>query len=122
MKDRKFLVRNPKTPVEPRKINKKKIVLDRKCKIIRASSKGRQWIADPIGYFVIRPNKKTGNLEVGICDYDNMNVVKVLVVGKTPEEIYHAIIDKKLISRLDHVAYLAKELQKAFYSLKHNMK
>ena len=120
MKERKFLVRNPNSPVIPRKIEFKEIVLDKNCKIFLANNKGRPWIADKNGYLLIRPKKETGEIEVGICDYDEINKVKVLVVGKNPEEIYHTIIDNNLISRLDHAAYLGKELQKAFFSLTHS--
>ncbi|MBO6105062.1 MAG: DUF4346 domain-containing protein, partial [Methanobrevibacter sp.] len=33
--------------------------------------------------------------------------------GKTASEIYEEIIEKGLVTRLDHAAYLGKELEKA---------
>lgn len=78
----------------------------------------KDWEQDPKGYFLIKINKKKKIIEVGYCKKNN--VIEIIVYGKTPQEIYYTIIKKGLISRLDHAAYLGKELQKAYYALKYN--
>ena len=43
---------------------------------------------------------------------------KVAIYGETAWEIYHEIINRKLVSRIEHAAYLGQELQKAEDALK----
>ena len=74
------------------------------------------WRQDPRGYFLIRVNKKKGEIEVGFCEFGN--IIQILIIGKRPEEIYHAIIKEGLITKFDHAAYLGKELEKAYIALK----
>jgi dihydropteroate synthase-like protein len=61
------------------------------------------FIRDPMGDFRIWVK---GNRIV--CGHE-----KIDVVGKSAKEIYDTVIKKGLISRLDHAAYLGKELEKA---------
>ena len=70
---------------------------------------------DTKGYFLIRTNEKTKEIEVAFCP--ELNVIKVKIVGKKPLEIYQTIIKQGLVSRLDHAAYLGRELQKAYIAL-----
>ncbi len=74
------------------------------------------WHQDPRGYFLIRVNRKKGVIEVGFCEHGN--VISVLITGKKPEEIYHAIFKEGLIVKFEHAAYLGKELTKAYFALK----
>jgi len=76
------------------------------------------WIQDPKGYFLIRVNKDKQTVEIGYCTTDNKLVKRI--EGKTPQEIYYTAIKHHLISRLDHAAYLGKELAKAFLSMKYH--
>jgi ferredoxin len=74
----------------------------------------RDFVLDPKGYFLIRilPEKK--EIEVGFCNEKNKVVLKV--VGKRPIDIYHTIATKADLGlRLEHYAYLGRELQKAFH-------
>ena len=89
-----------------------------KPEIIHAKKHRWRWIQDPKGFFHIRINSKKGELQARWSTYKERKVVKKIVVGKRPDRIYHAIIDKGLISRLEHAAYLGKELQRAFDCLK----
>ena len=50
--------------------------------------------------------------------YDNRKNPKYLIKGKKPKEIYETIIRNKLVKRLDHSAYLGKELEKAYIALR----
>lgn len=80
---------------------------------IDASGYLQKWEQDAKGYFLIRV--ENGFIEAGYCK--NSNEPEKMIVGKNPEEIMYKIIDLGLISRLDHAAYLGKELQKAFICL-----
>jgi dihydropteroate synthase len=83
---------------------------------VDASGFQQKWVLDPKGYFLIRTNKDSKNIEVGHCTTDH-KLVRV-IRGNTPEEIMYKMIDLKLISLMDHAGYLGKELQKASLSLK----
>lgn len=66
---------------------------------------------EPKGYFLIRINKETKEIEAAHCTPDH--VIDLLVKGKTAQEVYMKIIELDLVSLLDHAAYLGKELRKA---------
>lgn len=76
----------------------------------------KEFALDPKGYFLIRANRETQEIEVAFCP--KLNEVSVKVVGKTPLEIYQTILKQQLISRMDHAAYLGRELQKAYDALR----
>ncbi|MFA4887558.1 MAG: DUF4346 domain-containing protein [Candidatus Nanoarchaeia archaeon] len=78
----------------------------------------KEWKYDPKGYFLIRINKETQEIEVGHCRRNNE--VEITIKGKHPEEIYNTIVreDKlNLISLKEHAAYLGMELEKAYVAL-----
>ena len=71
-------------------------------------------------YFLIRLDRKNNNIEVVFCNEKNNVILKV--VGKKPVEIYQTMINKeKLPIMKDHVAYLGRELQKAYIALKQGL-
>ncbi len=73
------------------------------------------WVMDPKGYFLIRINNKIRKLELGHCRRNNE--IEILITGETPQEIYFTACQMGLLSRLDHAAYIGKELEKAFTAL-----
>ncbi len=75
----------------------------------------KEFIMDEKGYFLIRTNRETKEIEVAFCP--ELNKITVKVTGKRPLEIYQTIIKEGLLSRLDHAAYLGRELQKAYITL-----
>lgn len=76
----------------------------------------KEFQMDPEGYFLIKTNPKTKDIEVGFCREPNKVALKV--TGKKPIEIYQTIINKERLSiRKDHCAYLGRELQKAYTTL-----
>ncbi len=80
----------------------------------------KEFQLDPQGYFLIRVNHKTKEIEIGFCREKNNVLVKI--TGKKPIDIYQAAINKEhLISRIDHGAYLGRELQKAYTALQHGL-
>ncbi len=80
----------------------------------------KEWRPDPKGYFLIRVNEKKKRIETGFCTYKH--VITKIIYGTNAIEIYNTIIRKELISRLEHAAYLGKELYKAELALKHGKK
>jgi tetrahydromethanopterin S-methyltransferase subunit A len=79
----------------------------------------KDWKMDPKGYFLIRVNKKKKKIELAHCRKDN--IIEMVIEGKIPQEIYFTAIEKNLLSRKDHAAYLGKELEKAYLALKFNL-
>ncbi|MEK6939494.1 MAG: DUF4346 domain-containing protein [Nanoarchaeota archaeon] len=77
----------------------------------------KEWRPDPKGYFLIRVNKKKKRIEAGFCTYKH--IITKMISGSNATEIYNTIIRKKLISRLEHAAYVGKELYKAELALKY---
>lgn len=80
---------------------------------------GQEFVMDEKGYFLIRVNPAAQEIEVAFCP--ELNTITVKVRGKKPLEIYQTIIKEKLISRMDHAAYLGRELQKAYLALQRNI-
>ncbi|OGY53551.1 MAG: hypothetical protein A2912_03710 [Candidatus Buchananbacteria bacterium RIFCSPLOWO2_01_FULL_40_23b] len=79
----------------------------------------KEWHPDPKGYCLIRINRKTNTIEVGITNYKHIIIKKI--TGKYASEIYHTIIRNNLITKLEHASYLGKELYKAELALKYNI-
>ena len=71
----------------------------------------KEFQMDKKGYFLIRINKEEKTIEVAFCP--EVNKITVKIVGRKPLDIYQTIIKQSLISRMDHAAYLGRELQKA---------
>ncbi|MBI2148421.1 DUF4346 domain-containing protein [Candidatus Woesearchaeota archaeon] len=81
-------------------------------------------ILDPIGYFLIRINQETKEIEVAFCKYDEIkfthpkakfgkNTINKTFSSKDPEDILKWIKENELISMKEHFNYLKKELYKA---------
>ncbi|MBS3168269.1 hypothetical protein J4216_04035 [Candidatus Woesearchaeota archaeon] len=79
---------------------------------------------DPIGYFLVRINKETKEIEVAFCKYEEIkfahpkarfgkNTINQEFSSKNPENIINWIKNNNLISQEDHLEYMKKELKKA---------
>lgn len=73
-------------------------------------------IPDPAGYFVVYVDRRRRLLSLE--HYQNGGVIDVVVEGKTATELYSPVIERGLISRLDHAAYLGRELTRAEQALR----
>lgn len=71
----------------------------------------RRLVPDPAGYFVVYPDLGRGMLMVE--HYTNAGVLDCVVEGPTPAALYATIVERRLVSRLDHAAYLGRELARA---------
>jgi len=87
---------------------------------IDTSGNSLKWNSDPKGYFTIKPI--FSQKKVFVRHYNSKNVLKQTFAGTSTPEIVQAIIQRKLISRLDHAAYLGKETEKAIIALKNKLK
>ena len=66
---------------------------------------------DPAGYFVVFPEQRRKTLMLE--HYTNQGVLDGVFEGDSPPALYATVIQKGLLSRLDHAAYLGGELAKA---------
>jgi tetrahydromethanopterin S-methyltransferase subunit A len=67
--------------------------------------------SDPAGYFLIFSDSARGLLTVE--HYTNDGVLTTIIAGGTAAEVYMTAIEHKLVTRLDHAAYLGRELARA---------
>lgn len=66
---------------------------------------------DPAGFFIVLPNAESG---VIVCEhYENSGRLAHVVEGKKGSLIASTVVERGLITRLDHAAYLGRELAKA---------
>lgn len=77
------------------------------------------WSQDPKSYFTIMPYPNEGVVKVRAYDTNNNPVC--LIQGATPQQIYYKITNLNLVTKLEHAAYLGKELYKAFLCLRNGL-
>lgn len=66
---------------------------------------------DPAGFFIVLPNRATG---VIICEhYENSSRLAHIIEGKEAALIAATAVEQGMVTRLDHAAYLGRELAKA---------
>jgi tetrahydromethanopterin S-methyltransferase subunit A len=75
----------------------------------------KRLIPDPAGFFVVYPEQARRRLVVE--HYTNAGVLDCVLEGGSPSALYGEIVERKLISRLDHASYLGRELARAEMSL-----
>ena len=79
----------------------------------------KRLVLDKKGFFVILPEKHKHKIFVEY--YANSGQLLQTIVGNDAASLYYTIIESGFISKLDHAAYLGRELTKAEYLLKHNI-
>lgn len=97
----------------------KKQGLSKHFKIIKSKKWDgiRDFVFDNGRYMFLKNYKKTKEIGVAICDYKH--TISMEFRGKRAQDIYQTIFDysikhnKNWFTRLDHAAYLGKELKKA---------
>lgn len=83
--------------------------------IVAARISNRDWVHDPEGFFLILIDRE---LRTIVCEhYTQEGVINEVIRGKTAEDIALTAIKRGLVSRLDHAAYLGRELAKAEVAL-----
>lgn len=79
------------------------------------TSEPRRLVQDPAGYFVVYPDARRRMLSVE--HFTNAGVLTCVLEGKTPAALYSGAVERGLLTRLDHAAYLGRELERAERSL-----
>jgi tetrahydromethanopterin S-methyltransferase subunit A len=72
--------------------------------------------SDPAGYFVLYVDRPRRILSLE--HYRNEGVLDTVIEGRTAPELYCPAVEKGLVSRLDHAAYLGRELARAEQALR----
>lgn len=67
-----------------------------------------QLVLDPKGYFIIFPDRI--HRRIVVEHYENGGTLAHVLDGRQADELSATIVAQKLVSRLDHAAYLGKEL------------
>jgi tetrahydromethanopterin S-methyltransferase subunit A len=70
---------------------------------------------DPAGYFIIYPDARRHILVVE--HYTNAGVLDCMIEGRSPAALSTTLIERQLLTRLDHAAYLGRELARAEQAL-----
>jgi tetrahydromethanopterin S-methyltransferase subunit A len=73
-------------------------------------------VSDPAGYFVVYVDQTRQLLSLE--HYRTDGVLGAVIEGRTAPELYIPAVDKGLVSRLDHSAYLGRELARAEQALR----
>lgn len=73
-------------------------------------------VPDPAGYFVVYVDRSRQLLSLE--HYQNDGVLDTIVEGRTAAELYTPAVEMGLVSRLDHAAYLGRELGRAEQALR----
>jgi tetrahydromethanopterin S-methyltransferase subunit A len=72
-------------------------------------------VPDPAGYVIVYVDRARGLLSLE--HYRNDGGLGALVEGRTASEVYTPVVERGLVSRLDHAAYLGRELTRAEHAL-----
>lgn len=75
----------------------------------------QRMVPDRAGYFVVYPDYTRGVLLLE--HYRSDGVLHVTIEGRTAAELYTPAIERHLLGRLDHAAYLGRELARAEQAL-----
>ena len=68
-------------------------------------------VSDPAGFFVVYPDSPRQRLVVE--HYTTSGVLDCVIEGPTPGAVAAAVIERHLLGRFDHAAYLGRELARA---------
>ncbi len=68
-------------------------------------------VPDPAGYFVIYADRARSR--ISLEHYRNDGVLGTVIEGRNAAEVYTPAVEQGLLTRLDHAAYLGRELARA---------
>lgn len=99
---------------------KKQIIYAKDFKIMQGHFDDIKDFVMDKGFFLIKIYKETNEMGAAYVDNESFEI-QYEVRGKTAQEVYNVIFNElSLKIRLDHAAYLGKELKKAEYALQNN--
>jgi tetrahydromethanopterin S-methyltransferase subunit A len=96
---------------------------------IMEATKSRKLVKDPSGFFTIFLDNEREEIVVEFYEPVSKEKVKKVATGKlgmvvcgtSAEALCHTIAREELVSRVDHAAYLGRELQKAEIALRYRL-
>jgi len=77
------------------------------------------FVPDPAGFVVIHVDHK--DQEIIVEHYDYKRQIRFKIIGSDAETLSHTLVERGLVSRLDHAAYIGRELQKAEIALERDL-
>jgi tetrahydromethanopterin S-methyltransferase subunit A len=82
---------------------------------VEEAQPAKRLVLDPHGYFILFPDRhhRTIRLE----HYTHDGTLAHAFTGRRAQDLYMTVIARELVSRLDHAAYLGKELARAEHAL-----
>lgn len=81
----------------------------------REAEEPARLILDPSGFFIIYPKKEEN--KIYLEHYKADGTLNEIIYGTNPVLIASTAVEQGFVSRLDHAAYLGRELEKAYLSL-----
>ena len=85
-------------------------------KIVKIEAQlAKRLVLDPSGFFIIYPKQE--ERLIYLEHYNADATLNEVIYGEDPIAIASTAIERNLVSRLDHAAYLGRELEKAYLSL-----
>ena len=82
---------------------------------VETAAAPQRLVLDPAGYFVVYPDQ--AKQQIALEHYTNKGVLNRVFTANDSAALYTTVINEALISRLDHAAYLGRELARAEHSL-----
>lgn len=92
------------------------VVPDAVSVAVEAAVEAERLVSDPAGYLVIYPDRPRRRLVLE--HYATTGLLTHVFEGETPAALYGTVIEAGLVSRLDHAAYLGRELARAEAALR----
>jgi dihydropteroate synthase-like protein len=92
--------------------------IEAETQVISATEKLEPEVMDERGLFKIAVDHNNGTIVAIHIPSSQQDKPSVIIKGKTAENVYSKIEEMNLITRLDHAAYLGRELAKAEIALK----
>ncbi len=83
---------------------------------VEQALESQQLVPDPAGYLIVYPDRLRRRLVLE--HYANTGILTRVLEGTTPAALYGTAIETGLVSRLDHAAYLGRELERADAALR----
>lgn len=83
---------------------------------VQQAAEPTRLVSDPAGYLVLYPDRRRRLLVLE--HFANNGVITGVIEGTTPAALYGAVIAEGLVSRLEHAAYLGRELARAETALR----
>ena len=74
-----------------------------------------EWKRDGTAYWLFRVNRTKKRIEAGYCK--KHNIIEILITGTDSEAMHNTIVRHKLVTSLQHAAYIGHELHKCEIAL-----